>query len=101
MYTYLFGPRYSFRKFSRVTPYAHVLLGAGRLNASANGLDAGENSFAMAAGGGVDLRFRSHIAIRVIQAEYLMTRFAGVSGASATQNDLRISAGLALRFGSR
>lgn len=101
MYTYLFGPQYSFRKVSRFTPFAHVLLGAGRLNASAGGLNAGENGFAMAIGGGIDVPLRRRFAIRIIQAEYLLTRFDSVNGASATQNDVRISAGLVFRFGSK
>lgn len=101
MYTYMFGPRMTLRRSSRVEPFAQVLLGGGRLNASASGVDAGENGFAMAAGGGVDVPFRRRFAIRVVQAEYLMTRFDRVDGSSATQNDVRISAGLVLRFGSK
>ena len=101
MYTYLFGPRYSFRRDSRLTPFAQVLLGAGHVSASSGNLNAGENAFAMAAGGGIDFRFRSSLAIRPIQVEYLMTRFTSVSGVSETQNDVRISAGVVIRFGSR
>jgi opacity protein-like surface antigen len=101
MYTYLFGPRVSFRKSSRVAPFAQALLGGGRLTASASGVNAGENSFAMALGGGVDVRLNSRVAVRLIQADYLLTRFASASGASATQNNLRVSAGIVFRFGSR
>jgi hypothetical protein len=101
LYTYLFGPRVSFRKASRVTPFAQALFGGGRLTASASGVDAAENSFAMALGGGVDVHIHSRIAIRLVQADYLLTRFASVSGASATQNNLRVSAGIVFRFGSR
>jgi len=67
----------------------------------ASGVKAGENGFAMTLGGGVDLRFRSRFAIRLIQAEYLLTRFPSVTGASATQNNLRLSTGVIFRFGSR
>jgi hypothetical protein len=101
MYTYLFGPRYTFRKLTRVTPFAQVLLGGGRLNASSGGLNAGENGFSMAIGGGLDLPLRRRFSVRLIQAEYLLTRFDSTSGASATQNDVRISAGLVFRFGSK
>jgi hypothetical protein len=101
MYTYLFGPRFTFRKVSGLTPFAQVLLGGGRLNASSGGLSAGENGFSMAMGGGLDLPFRRRFALRIIQAEYLLTRFDRVTGASATQNDVRVSAGLVIRFGSR
>jgi hypothetical protein len=101
MYTYLFGPRFSFRKLSRVTPFAQVLLGGGRLNAGSAGISAGENGFSMAMGGGLDLPLRRRFSIRLIQAEYLLTRFDRVTGESATQNDVRISAGLVFRFGSK
>jgi hypothetical protein len=101
MFTYLFGPRYSFRSSARFTPFAQVLLGGGRLNASSGGVNAGENGFAMTMGGGLDVHFHSHFDIRVIQAEYLLTRFSNVSGASATQNDLRLSAGIVFHFGRR
>jgi Outer membrane protein beta-barrel domain len=101
MYTYLFGPRFTFRKVRRVTPFLQVLLGGGRLNASSSGTTAGENAFSMALGGGIDLPFRHRFSFRVIQAEYLLTRFDRVTGASATQNDVRLSTGLVFRFGSK
>lgn len=98
MYTYLFGPRASMHKWERITPFAQALLGVGRLDASSGSVRAGENGLAMALGGGLDLRVRSHLAIRAIQAEYLMTRFPLVNGESATQNNIRLSAGIAYRF---
>ena len=101
MYTYLFGPRYSFRKMHRVTPFVQGLLGGGRLTASSGGVDAGENGFAMTLGGGLDVPLHRHFAIRLIQAEYLLTRFANVNGSAVTQNSARISAGLVFRFGNK
>ncbi len=101
MYTYLFGPRFTLRKVSHFTPFAQVLLGGGRLNASSGGVSAGENAFALAMGGGVDLPVSHRFSIRLIQADYLLTRFDGVIGASATQNNVRVSAGIVFRFGSK
>ena len=101
MYTYLFGPRYTFRKLSRVTPFAQVLLGGGRLNANSSTESVGENGFAMAVGGGVDLPLRRRFSIRLIQAEYLLTRFDRVTGEASAQNNIRISAGVVFRFGSK
>ena len=101
MYTYMFGPRLSLQRSGRVIPFAQVLLGGGRLNASSAGVDGGENGFAMAMGGGIDLRFHSRFSIRLVQADYLLTRFRSVSGASATQNNLRLSTGFVFHFGSR
>ena len=101
MYTYLFGPRFSLRKSGRFTPFAQGLLGGGRLNASSAGTDAGENGFVMALGGGLDISFGRHFAVRAAEVDYLLTRFADVSGASVTQNNVRVSAGLVFRFGTR
>lgn len=109
VFTYLLGPRFSYRKFSRVTPFAQVLFGA--IHASDVTLESGcaggactvlpsENSFALTAGGGFDFRLHHHIALRLIQAEYLMTRFDDLAtGSTGTQNDIRLSTGLVFRFG--
>jgi outer membrane protein OmpA-like peptidoglycan-associated protein/opacity protein-like surface antigen len=109
-YTYLFGPRLSFRSHERITPFAQVLFGG--IHASEVTLDSGctgggctilpaENSFAMTAGGGLDINVHRHFAIRLIQAEYLMTRFDNSStGASASQNDIRLSSGVVFRLGA-
>jgi hypothetical protein len=99
MYTYLFGPRVTFRKNGRITYFAQVLAGGGRLNASSGGISAGENALAVAAGGGLDIPFGAHLAIRAVQADYLLTRFDSVAGTSASQNHIRISAGIVVRFG--
>jgi hypothetical protein len=54
----------------------------------------------MTAGGGIDLNIHRHIAIRIVQGEYLMTRFADLStGNRDTQNDIRLSSGLVFGFG--
>jgi opacity protein-like surface antigen/outer membrane protein OmpA-like peptidoglycan-associated protein len=107
-FTYLAGPRLSFRR-RRFTPFAQVL--AGGIHASEVTLSSGcsgagcmplpaETKFAMTAGGGLDVRVAHHLALRLVQAEYLMTRFASTdTGASATQNDMRISTGIVFRFG--
>lgn len=105
--TYLFGPRLSFRKYNRITPFVQVLFGGAHANAvtltpctfSCTLLPA-ESAFAMTAGGGLDVKVHRHIAIRIIQAEYLMTRFQDyTTGATATQNDMRLSSGIVFRFG--
>lgn len=105
--SYLFGPRYSFRQHDRFTPFAQVLFGgvhAGAVVLSNCNLGCtllpDQNSFAMTAGGGLDIKVHHHLAIRVIQAEYMMTRFTDYNtGESATQNDMRLSSGIVFRFG--
>jgi opacity protein-like surface antigen len=111
-YTYLFGPRFSYRNRTRFTPFAQIL--AGGVHASAVTVNdcvgascavlPVQNSFAFTGGGGLDIRLTRHISIRAVQAEYMLTRFEGVvngvsTGSSASQNDLRLSSGLLFAFG--
>jgi opacity protein-like surface antigen len=92
---YLFGPRFSYRNYGRLTPYAQVLFGGARDTASATGFpSASANSYAMTFGGGADFRLTPHLAFRAIQFEYLYTHFSG-----AKQNNLRIQSGLVYHFG--
>jgi outer membrane protein OmpA-like peptidoglycan-associated protein len=109
VYSYMFGPRLSFRGHGRITPFVQVLFGG--VHASdvtySNGCTGigctplpAENKFAMTAGGGIDWRLNRHFALRVIQAEYMMTRFENLTtGSSASQNDMRLSTGIVFRFG--
>ena len=101
--TYVFGPRFSWRKNKRVTPFAQVLLGGGHgggtlYTSGANPLGA-QNSFAMTAGGGMDWNVRPMIAVRVFQVEYLRTQFA--NGVNFNQNNFRFTAGVVFHFGKQ
>ncbi len=104
--SYLFGPRVSFRH-ERVTPFAQVLFGGMHANqvllsscTSNCTLLPAQDTFAMTAGGGLDLRVHHHFAIRIIQAEYLMTRFQSyTTGTTAMQNDMRLSSGIVFGMG--
>jgi len=92
---YLFGPRFSYRNYGRLTPYAQVLFGGERATASATGVPSTSvNSFAMTFGGGADIKLTPHVSFRAIQFEYLYTHFSGVK-----QNNLRIQSGLVYHFG--
>lgn len=108
--TYMFGPRLTYRQSDKIEPFVHALFGGVHASGSTSGTVApgfeftgSENSFAMALGGGLDYKVTSHVAIRFVQAEYLMTRFktnintAGNSVA-ASQNNFRFGAGLQFRF---
>lgn len=97
--TYLFGPRVSYRHYSRITPFGQVLFGAAHANAAAFNTSGTQNAFAMTAGGGVDYKLFDHFAIRLFQAEYLLTRFhEGTLTGNKTQNNVRISTGFVFRF---
>jgi opacity protein-like surface antigen len=110
MFTYLGGPRLSFWKHQRVSPFAQVLFGGVHASSVTISNCSGaactplpsQNAFAMTAGGGLDIRLTHHFAIRIVQAEYMMTRFGSVpAGGGSEQNDLRLSSGLVFRFGGR
>jgi hypothetical protein len=85
---FLFGPRVSIsiRKFR---PFAEALFGGGHVNTNGFGSD---TSFATALGGGLDYKIIRPIAWR-FQGDYIQTRFFG-----ATQNNVRLSTGIVLRF---
>jgi len=81
--SYLFGPKVALRH-GPITPYVQ---GEGCSESGS------ANTFAMTLGGGVDWNATPHIGVRVIQAEYFMTRFF-----SNTQNNARISTGVVFRW---
>jgi len=91
VYTYLFGPRLSLRA-KHLTLFGQVLLGGARASSGSTS----QNSFALSVGPGLDWNIGNRFAIRLFQAEYLMTRF----GTNTHQNNVRLSAGLVFRFGS-
>ena len=105
-FSYLFGPRFNMRK-SRFTPYVQFLFGG--TNARIQGTDAAGNSFSntqngftTAAGGGLDFRLNSHISLKPIQVEYVMTQLPQfATNSNSIQNNLRYSAGVVLRLGSK
>jgi hypothetical protein len=77
----------------KVRPFAHALFGAGHISTSGGfGLSSSDTSFAYALGGGVDYHLIPLVSWRV-QADLLQTRFF-----SSTQNNVRISTGIAIRF---
>jgi outer membrane protein OmpA-like peptidoglycan-associated protein len=103
-YTYLFGPRFSHRG-AHFTPFAHALFGAARITSTVTppitsaffNRTFSENAFATALGGGFDWNFNKHASWRVIQAEYLLTKFT--DGGNNKQNNFRAATGLVIHFG--
>ena len=102
--SYLFGPKI-FMSSGKIEPFAQVLFGG--VHGTPSGFGASEvnqNAFAMALGGGLDYKVAPHIAIRVGQVEYLMTRFSnnvanGIgTGGTGSQNSFRYSAGVVFKF---
>jgi hypothetical protein len=88
-HNYLFGPRVSV-SVGKFRPFAEALFGASHVNVN-NGVGS-DTSFATAIGGGLDYKIIRPVAWR-FQGDYVQTRFF-----STTQNNVRISTGIVLRF---
>jgi hypothetical protein len=98
LYTYLFGPRFSYRHYRKITPFGQVLLGSAHANANAFGTAGSQNAFAMTAGGGLDYKLFDRFWIRPVQAEYLLTRFREGTLGARNENNVRLSTGFVFRF---
>jgi outer membrane immunogenic protein len=98
--SYLFGPRYSFAPAKHFVVFGQLLLGgvhaSGALAPGGSGITGSSNAFAMAAGGGLDIVLTRHFAIRAAQVDYYFTHFK--NGTTDHQNNLRVAAGVVLRF---
>ncbi len=112
VFTFLFGPRVSFRDHGRFTPFLQVLGGAARASeVTVDGCSAQiyaciplpqETVFALTAGGGLDYRFSHRFSWRIFQAEYLLTHFqdpSSLTGATGWQSNVRLSTGIVFGFG--
>lgn len=99
--SYLFGPRFSWHRSEHFAPFGQVLLGgahaSGSFASDSSGFAGSSNAFALIAGGGLDIAFTRHFAIRALEADYYRTQFA--NGSNDRQNNLRLSAGVFFRFG--
>lgn len=88
-HNFLFGPRLSV-SVSKFRPFAEALFGGAHV--SLNNSEGSDTSFATAVGDGLDYKIIPLIAWR-FQGDYVQTRFF-----DATENNVRISTGLVLRF---
>ena len=97
-YNFLFGPRFTYRK-GRWAPFAHALFGKARASVVIGGpeiiqpINIFETKFAMAFGGGVDLRIYHGLAIRLAQGDWLTTSFVG-----GHQKNIQLSTGIVIRL---
>ena len=97
--TFLGGVRFTLHRTTRAKFFAHALVGGAHVNA-ASFQQAGiltKTVLAGAAGGGVDWFLTPSFGIRA-QGDYLPTRFPEKPGTTNTQNNIRITAGIVLRY---
>jgi opacity protein-like surface antigen len=110
LHTVTFGPRFSFRRYGRVVPFVHVLVGVAHISGTVSGssiftpiptllpqnTSRSNTALAVAPGIGLDLSVSSHVAVRLFEIDYLMTRFY-----NQRQDNGRVSAGIVFRFGTK
>jgi len=129
--SFLFGPRFSYARSNRFDPYVHFLFGGmhisssiakssvlipvqptvpSSVNSSGDRFAASQGNFAMAIGGGLDIKLSKYMTLRPIQLDYFMTRFEdlglpaqlfGTPSQNRNQNNLRYAAGIAFNFGAQ
>jgi opacity protein-like surface antigen len=130
-FTYVFGPRLTFRK-GKFQPFFEINFGGERVGISCNNGNASnacgaltvqplivtpvvvlknptatsfsQNAFAMTVGGGADIKLNKKFAIRLVQAEYLYTRFGNncnlaVCFNNNNQNSFRLKSGVVMSWG--
>jgi opacity protein-like surface antigen len=99
LYSYLGGARIAFRH-GPLQPYVQGLFGDAQLDSTLQARlgSPSANAYAMALGGGLDLKVVDHLAVRLIQGDYFLTRFTNPLNARFSQNNFRLSTGLVLRF---
>ncbi len=104
------GPRFTYRGNERVTPFAHALVGldhrrySPEATATFTDPEIPEvnadlpsetlNGLGFALGGGLDVNLSESVAIRLIQADYYMTRHEGDS-----MNNMNLAFGVVFRIG--
>jgi hypothetical protein len=98
--TYMLGPRFSYRKFDKLIPFAQDLFfqglfGGSHFSQSTGGITGGGSQFTFALGGGADLGLgrAQKFALRP-QLEYV-----GIRSAGSTTPAVRLSIGIAYHIG--
>jgi hypothetical protein len=102
IYTYTFGPTASIKAGSSVKLFAHALFGGAHsptgcyiFSGSPDECGSGyNNGFTMMFGGGADAKLVKHIAVRLVQFDWIY--FPTNEGAQT--NTIRVSTGLVARF---
>ncbi len=105
--SFLFGPRYNIRKWDTLTPYFQTLVGGVKGNhelflggnPAAPIIRTDQSALAWTLGGGLDAKVTRCLAVRVFQAEYMLTKWNNFG--VGHQNSFRVETGLVFRFGKR
>ncbi len=111
-YTYLFGPRFSYRGHERFTPFVQALIGGAHASAVTIAGCTGDtrctplgtdNAFTTMLGAGLDIQLSRHVALRLLEGDFLVTHFQdpfSIGGQErGWQKNVRLSTGIVFRFG--
>jgi opacity protein-like surface antigen len=108
MFTYLFGPQVSFPiAKSNTRIFGEALFGGAHTNLYGNffkaahitGVSTSNNSLAMAFGGGVDIGVGQHVAFRLVELDYVMTRYEWKVLGINNQSSVRYQGGIVFAWG--
>jgi outer membrane protein with beta-barrel domain len=94
IHSYTFGPVLSLNHEGTFNPFVHALFGGANASASVFGESASTSGFTMMMGGGADAKVSRHLAVRLIQADWVYYRFQGVG----ENKNVRVCAGVVFRF---
>jgi hypothetical protein len=86
----LFGPRFSLRR-NRLTIFAHQLVGGSTFDGG------GPIAFALGTGGGLDLHFDDHLGIRIIQFDWIPSKFSKDPGGAWFKDNFRFGFGITVK----
>jgi len=100
LYTYSFGPVYSFDSKGNLKPFVHFLAGGAHASGSACPAGSacaslgGKGGFVMATGGGLDLIHKKSLSYRIVQFDWVYRHIGG----QGEGGNVRLSTGLLFRF---
>jgi OmpA family len=110
LFTYMFGPQITLSK-GKFRPFAEGLVGGAHTNVYKNAINnlnftgisaaPSNNSFAGAAGLGLDIAVSQHVSLRPFEIDYLYTNFNGNLGLTANQNSWRYLGGMVFTSGEK
>lgn len=95
IHSVMFGPRFTYRR-ERFSPFVHTLFGFARENTTFSGSNVAETNFALALGGGLDMKLNRRFGLRLFQADYHGNQLTG-----GMQHHIRLGAGVTFRLGTK
>jgi hypothetical protein len=95
LHSYMGGLRYNHRT-EKVTPFVHAMLGGTRIGDDTGSL----NGFSLGFGGGLDYTASERINIRIVQFDWMPTRFSEGGVSAWSNNVVRFGFGIVFKTGA-